>query len=576
MKSIQRLFTARQHTQLYPLRTILQWLRTRWRRHKLQALLNTFVGIASVLLRLGFVWCTKLIIDIATGTHHDLTLSTASLLLIVLVVGEILLSIASRWIRALLGVRAQNAMQGHLFAHLLRASWMSLKPFHSGDLINRAEKDVTNLTTFLTDELPLMLTTLVQFLGAFLFLYYMHSTLALIVIVLIPIFLLMSRLYVGRMRKLTHLVRQHQGNIQSTLQESVQHRALIKALCYTDEILSRLGLQQRALRHDMMQQTRISTITSTVLMFGFSTSYLIVFLWGVSQLQAGLITYGSLMAFIQLVGQIQSPARAMTRFVPRIIDVLTATERLMQLYDTTEETHTDAPQLHGAIGVALEGISYNYTDGERQIFDDVNLHFPPGSRVAIVGETGVGKTTFMRLLLAFIEPTRGQLYLYDESHKQPITPSSRCNYAYVPQGNTLFSGTIADNLRMGHPQATEADMHEALKAACADFVFALPEGINSRCGEMGDGLSEGQAQRISIARALLSKGGLLLLDEATSALDVATEERIVKHIMQRDLCPQTILCITHRPSIIKYCTHVVTLERGKVSMSVVSDENANG
>lgn len=570
---IRRLFGSSQHyTKFYPLRTILLWLRTMWRQHRLQATLNTLVGIVTVLVRLGFVWCTKLIVDIATGANDSLALSTAAMVLIGLVLGEIALSITSRWIKAILGVKAENAMQAQLFSHLLRANWASLKTFHSGDLINRAEKDVTNLTNFLTDELPLMLTTLVQFVGAFLLLYYMHSLLALIVVVLIPIFLLMSRLYIKRMRHLTHLIRQHQGDIQATLQESVQHRALIKALCYTNEILGRLGVQQFALRRDIVAQTRISTITSTVMMLGFSGGYLIVFLWGVVQLEAGLITYGSLMAFIQLVGQIQSPARSMTRFVPRIISVLTATERLMQVYAIEQEAQQADYMLKGAVGVKIEGMSYVYDDGERQIFNDVSLHFPAGSRVAIVGETGVGKTTLIRLLLAFISPTSGQILLYDTKQTCEVAPKLRCNYAYVPQGNTLFSGTIASNLRMGNPQATKAEMEEALHAACADFVFTLPDGIDSRCGEMGDGLSEGQAQRIAIARALLANGGLLLLDEATSALDVATEERVVKHIMSRTLRPQTMICITHRYSIIKYCTHVVELERGKVTMREISTQ----
>lgn len=572
MIRLKRLFATKTYTQLYPLPQILQWQRAIWSQHKLQASLNTIIGIASVLLRLGFVWCTKLIIDIATQAQQNISLTTASAILIGLVVAEIVLSVISRWIKALLGVKAQNAMKANLFTHLLKAEWASLKPFHSGDLINRSEKDVTNLTSFITDEVPLMLSTLVQFLGAFLLLYYMHSTLALLIIVLIPVFLLISRLYVKRMRHLTHIVRQHQSDIQATLQESIQHRALIKALCYADNSMRRLTAQQGALRQDIMRQTHISTATSTVMMIGFSTTYLIVFLWGVSQLQSGLITYGSLMAFIQLVGQIQSPARSMTRFVPRIIDVLTATERLMQIYDIAQEQASQQATLQGAIGVRIDHLSYSYPDGERQIFENVSLHFPPGSRVAIVGETGVGKTTLIRLLLAFIQPTKGRLTLYDTYHAYDVTPASRHNYAYVPQGNTLFSGTIADNLHMGCPEATEEEMHEALRAACADFVFTLPKGLNSRCGELGDGLSEGQAQRIAIARALLARGGLLLLDEATSALDVTTEERVVQHIMQRTHRPQTMLCITHRHNIVKYCTHVVTLERGQVTMRTVSPQ----
>ncbi len=557
----------RKENSLYDTRQILAWLWSAWQQHRLQALLNTLIGIAIVCVNLAFVWGTKLIIDIATHTENRLTIKQAAAFLITLIIIEISLSIASRWVKTLLGVKAQNKMQKHLFAHLLNSEWSGLKPFHSGDLINRTEKDVSSLVTFLTDELPSMITTVVQFVGAFLFLFYMNQTLAIIVAIILPLFILVSKLYLRRMRSLTHQVRDSESRIQSVLQESVQHRSVVKALSQNLVILERLSNIQQLLRRQVLTQTKLSTVTSTLMNVGFAAGYLTAFLWGVINLQSGLITYGSLMAFIQLVGQIQTPARNITRFIPKIISILTASERLMELYDIKPEAAGVPQHLHNAVGIKLNDVTYAYTSDGRLIFDRVSLNIPQGSRVAIIGETGVGKTTLIRLLLAFVKPVSGNVYLYDAQRQVEVSPQTRCNYAYVPQGNTLFSGTIADNLRMGNNAATEQQMTEALKAAHADFVLKMPEGLATRCGELGDGLSEGQAQRIAIARALLSNAGLLLLDEATSALDEKTEETVVKNIIGRQVA-QTMLCVTHRPTIIKYCTHVVRLSRGKVTVEV--------
>ena len=551
---------------LYSNREVAVWIGRTWSRHKLQATLNTAVGIAIVLTKLAFVWATKICIDIATGHDTGFGLRGAGAMLVGLIVLEITLAICARWIKASLGVRAVNVMKRDMFTHLLMCEWTGLKRFHSGDLINRSEKDVATVTTFLTDDLPYMITTVVQFLGAFLFLFYMNSTLALIVAVILPVFILISKMYFRRMRELTHEVRTSESKIQSKLQESVQHRAVIKALSRSHTVIRQLNLLQLVLRKQVLAQTRISTFTTTLMNIGFSTGYLVAFFWGVVSLREGIITYGSLMAFIQLVGQIQVPAREITRFIPKIIGVFTAGERLMELYEVKEEalpSFGGEEEIKGAIGIELKDVSYSYTPASRKIFEHLDISIPPGSKVAVVGETGVGKTTLIRLLLAFVKPTTGHIYIKGEDKTAEVKPGSRINYAYVPQGNTLFSGTIGDNLRMGNPFATEADMYEALRMAQADFVASLPDGLDTRCGELGDGLSEGQAQRIAIARALLHEGGLLLLDEATSALDADTEEAVVQRLIASER-RQTILCITHRLGIIKHCTHIIRISRGGV------------
>jgi len=301
-------------------------------------------------------------------------------------------------------------------------------------------------------------------------------------------------------------------------------------------------------------------MSSTLLSIGFGTGYLVTFLWGVDSLQAGTITYGMMISFIQLVGQIQGPFRDMTRFVPVLISTLTASERLLELEEVPLEDDDDPISFPGGAGVRFTDISFQYKEGGRPILSRFSCDFPKGSTTAILGETGAGKTTLIRLILALLKPVEGKIEMYDGMQTVKVSPRTRNNLVYVPQGNTLFSGTIRENLLLGNPEATEAEMREALETACAGFVMDRPNGLDAVCGELGAGLSEGQAQRIAIARALLRKGSVLLLDEATSALDMQTEQQLLKNLSSRE-AGQTIICVTHRPAVIAYCSQVVEMKR---------------
>ena len=300
-----------------------------------------------------------------------------------------------------------------------------------------------------------------------------------------------------------------------------------------------------------------------LLSIGFATGYLVTFLWGVDSLQAGTITYGMMISFIQLVGQIQGPFRDMTRFIPVFISTITASERLMELEEMPLEDDSDPITFTQGAGVRLTDVSFHYKEGGRTILSHFSCDFPKGSTTAILGETGAGKTTLIRLVLALLKPTEGKVEMYDGNQAVKVSPRTRNNLVYVPQGNTLFSGTIRDNLLLGNPEATEEDMREALETACAGFVMDRPDGLDAICGELGAGLSEGQAQRIAIARALLRKGSILLLDEATSALDMQTEKQLLKNLSQRE-AGQTIICVTHRPAVMEYCTQVIEMKRSLI------------
>ena len=544
------------------LHVLSAWLWRAWQGHRMQASLNVIVGLAQVVTELALVWVTKLTIDAATGQSQQISVTTGLLLMVLVIMMEMCLGIASRWIRAVLGVRAQNKMQRSFLDRLLNSEWIGLRRFHTGDLLNRMVRDVGDVIRFLTESLPSLLIAIFQFFGAFLFLYIMDRRLAVIVVLILPVFLVMSRLYVRRMRTISHRVRDLEARVQSIVQESLQHSLLLKSLVRGREMEIKLDDTQRELHREVVRRTKYATISGGVMNLGFAAGYIFSFSWGVLSLQQGLITYGALLAFVQLVGQIQRPVRTLTHFIPVFIGAFTATERLMQLDEIPLEEETPDTPATPPVGVRVEGVHYAYADGGRAIIENLTYDFPPGSISAIIGETGAGKTTLIRLMLSVLHPTAGNLSLYTADGEAPLSPATRCNFAYVPQGNTLLSGTIRENLLLGNPLATEEEMRAALTTAAADFVWQRSHGLDTRCGEIGDGFSEGQAQRISIARALLANAPVILFDEATSSLDTQTEREVVRRIVENK-GNTTLIFVTHRSEVLKYCSQTLKLNKLK-------------
>ena len=542
----------------YSVQTIMKWLWKAWRGNRLQAFLNALIGLLGAAVSLAQVWAVQRAINVAEGAVSG-SIYWAVGLMAALILVRFALSISSTWIHNILGIRAQNQMQQQMLDRILRSEWHGKESRHSGDMLNRLELDVSSVVHFLTEVIPSTLSTAALFIGAFYYMYRMDNHIALIIVVLVPMFVGLSRIYIPKMRALTREVRDSDSKVQSVLQETIQNRILIKTLESDDLMVGRLEDTQSELRHKVVKRTAFRVMSGFIVNFGFSLGYLIAFLWSALRLSAGTLTFGGMTAFLQLVNRIQSPAHSLMQLVPHFVSVFTAAERLMELEEDPLEEQGSPIYMKSPCGIRLNNVTYAYPSSHEQLstIENLSFDFKPGTCTAILGETGAGKTTLIRLILSLLKSQNGHIEVYNQKNKREMSPRLRCNFVYVPQGNTLLSGTIRENLRLGSLTATDKDMYDALHTACADFIKELPDGLDTVCSERGGGLSAGQAQRIAIARALLRNRPVMLFDEATSALDPETERKLLENVLgQRN---KTVLFITHRPAVVEYCDQVLRI-----------------
>ena len=544
------------------MRTVLKYLRWLW-AHSAGArgavLANILLGTLSVGLNLYFIWLCKHLVDIATGVATG-NLPFYTGLVIAVVILRLGVSALNVRLENLTGSKMNFVIRKGLYSCLLQSEWLGKERRHTGDTVNRLETDVSTVTSVICSDVPQIFTTLVQMVAAIVFLCTMEWRLAVLLVVVTPLFVLFSKLFFRRLREMTRGIRETESEVQSHLQESLQHRMVIQSMENESRMEDRLdGLQGREYGQ-IVERTRFNVIARTMVSAAFSFGYIAAFLWGVYGISKGSLTFGVMTAFLQLVGQIQRPLVNLTRQVPSFVYATASIDRLMELEDAPKAEAVEPVPLEAPAGIRVRGLGYRYPDGKRMILKDLDFDFPPGSRTAIVGETGAGKSTLIRLMLALLKPVEGSVTLYDAIREVDASPATRCNLVYVPQGNTLFSGTVRENLLMGNPDATEDQMADALRTAVADFVLSLPEGLDTRCGEGGAGLSEGQAQRIAIARGLLRPGSILLLDEFSSSLDPATEAQLMENLTKK-AAGKTMIFITHREKIAQHCERTCPIRR---------------
>ena len=543
----------------YSIGRISRWIWDSSRDNRLQAILNTSIGLLDVALALLSVWTVQRAIDIASH-QLDGDVIMAVVWMALVISGTFVLDFCSTWVKNYYGVRAQNRMQRRMLGHILHSEFQGRNSMHSGDVINRLESDVNTVVNFVAETIPNAVSVFCLFVGAFVYLYSLDNRLAIIIVIMFPLFLLVSKIYVSRMRELSRDVRNSDSMVQSLLQESIQNRILVKTLEGEDTIIDKLTTQHDVLHRKVIRRTKFSVFSSMLVSIGFASGYIVAFAWGALRLAAGTLTYGGMSAFLQLVNRVQRPARALTNLAPQFVSVFTAAERLMILEDVPLEKQGEQIPLAGPCGIAVRNVTYAYPETpDKIIIRNLSFDFKPGTCTAVMGETGAGKTTLIRMILALLKPVEGSVNIYNMVKDIPVSPQTRCNIIYVPQGNTMMSGTIRENLQMGNVDATDDEMYEALDVACADFVRSLPDGLDTEFSEQGGGLSEGQAQRICVARALLRNCPLMILDEATSALDSETEKKLLNNLLTDK--SRTIIFITHRQVVLDYCDASLHLMR---------------
>ena len=535
---------------------ILRWLWDASKGYRLSIFTIGLISTMSVAVAMGNVWISKHLIDIATHSV-DGDLIQFIILFASCAVVQILFSVTISRLETKTEVSLRNSLHYKYFKKIMESRWSGKEAFHTGDMLSRLDGDVAKVADTLSRTMPAVIATVIQLIAALLFLGSMDWRLTLVVLLIMPAALLLSRAYVNRMRRLTNDIRTTDSRIYTHLQENIQHRVLITSFENTDQAIESLDDYHEDLQRQTITRNNYNLFSRSIVQLGFSAGYVTAFSWGVTGIAAGTITFGTMAAFLQLVGQIQRPISRMSRQFATAVHTVTSVDRLCEL-ELPQERRGEPIRLEGKVGVRFTDVDFTYPDGTRKTIDAFSHDSKPGSLTAVVGETGIGKSTLIRLMLSLLSPDKGKITFYNADTEVEISPRTRCNIVYVPQGNTLVSGTIRDNLLMGKPDANEQEMRDALYTAVADFVYDLPDGLDTVCGEKGAGLSEGQAQRIAIARALLRPGAVILLDEPTSALDTQTEQLLLQRISAH-LEGRTLIMVTHNQQTAQLCVDKVLM-----------------
>lgn len=540
----------------------VRWFNKAVRPYRAAIAVMMFCHVLLAACSVGFVFTSKRLVDLAVAILQEGGVNSGLWIWAGVMIGIVILRIGLNALKTYLQTRTEinlkNRLRRRLFDVLLHLQSDGSAKFHSGDLLNRMQEDVRVVSTAFSASIPNLLGTSLQFIAAFVFLMYLDARLGLLVIVIVPAGLLVGKYITSRIKGLTHDIRKSDSQVQSHLQESLQHIALLQTMEHTQTSGASLEGLQGELYSNELRRVRFSILSRIFIALAFQAGNTAAFLWGVFGISHGTVTYGMMTAFLQLVAQIQRPLIEISSQIPSVIHATASIDRIIDLESLPREEVAEPQLLDGTAGIMVSDVTFAYPGTDVNVLEHFSHDFVPGSRTAIVGPTGAGKSTLIRLLLSLLKPQSGSITIYSGSAELPVSPSTRCNLVYVPQGNSLFSGTIRDNLLMGNPEATEQQMRDALHTAAADFVFDLPSGIDSQCFEAGAGLSEGQAQRISIARALLRPGTILLLDEFSSALDAETETTLMERLTA-ELSGHTMIFITHRDKIIDYCTSTLRL-----------------
>lgn len=533
----------------------IKWAWSITRGYRSALLVYFVLELLAITFSLLFVLWSKQAIDIATQSSTAnlktaLALVVSSLLLVLILRG------ISSWLNERTRIRMGLKLQYQMIDEQMMSAWQVAKSWHSGDIQVRIYSDCNEVVGMIAHSGVSFLLTLIQLLTSFVFLWTMDPMLAFIVVAITPLFLL-SKLYFKKMRRLSREVKQEESNFGEVMQENLRFRMLIRAMDLLKGRRKKLEQSQASIYRLKTEQMNFSTLTQVAMKLTINIGYLLTFIWGVYRLHVGQISFGTMTAFLQLVGRIQTPILTLFGFVPLFIRFRTSIERLMELTSGGKESIVESEKLSGLKAILIEQLTFRYAD--YKVIDGLNIEVRVGQPTAILGASGKGKTTLIRLLLAVLQAEKGRICLEDASQIYLLTAGHRINFAYVPQGNSLFSGTIKENLLMGGMFVDEKRIQYAIWLACAEFIYDLPKGIDTVIGESGYGLSEGQAQRIAIARAMIRDGDIWLFDEITSALDREIADKLVDRILQEGK-DKICLFVTHDFKLAENCKQTIYMK----------------
>lgn len=542
-----------------------KWLLSQCKSVILYLILIIVLGLLESTSNVYKAVVTKNLIDAATNSNISAIL-TPLIILGSLIIGDLIANYALALLNTYCSTKLTNTIQKKLYTHITYCEWTEGSKYHSGDLISRIINDTSSITNLIVYTLPNIISLSFTIISSFIILLSYEPIVALLTITIAPIALIFSRLY-GKKLKYIHLSNQeNEAKYLSYMQESIKNRLIVKTFCLEAHNIQNFSNIQNKRINLSLSRSSISTLYSSTINFSYWATYFLIFCLGSFRISNGTLTFGTLTALIQLSINVQAPLSSLASSLSQFITAYASTERLMTIEGLSLETVSKVKKAQLTFMPSIieyNNVTFGYKDSS-PILKDMFLNLFPGEIVALVGLSGEGKTTLIRLLLSLIKPKSGTIKLLTNDKDIEISPDTRHHISYVPQGNTLFSGTIADNLRYGFLEATDKDIENALKAACAwDFVNNLPDKTETLIGEQGTGLSEGQAQRLVIARALISRKPILILDEVTSALDMDTEVKVLKSIKNLDYHP-TCIIITHRPSALAICNRVLKLSGGNI------------
>ncbi len=539
-----------------------KYLRWYWQQTdgiRARLLTRIVTGLIQVGLGLLLVWLSRRFIDVSIW-KDDMARDIAVLFAVVALL--VVMRQTVFYLTNITDTLLQNAMRRRLFRLVMgRKMYAGTAALHSGDVCQRLEQDVLAVSTIVTTVLPGMVVTLVQLVCAFLLMHFFDSWLAWSLLLSTPIVIVCAKYLSHKLKQMSLEIRKEESDIQKTIQESVEQSLAIKVLQGESVMTGRLQEKQSRLEQLVRRRVKFTLVSRLLLGLSFSFGYFGAFVYGGIQLRNGVVTIGVMTAFLQLVSQIQTPILTLLGMIPQLIHSTASVDRMAEVEHLEQEESLSSaqPTANGSIGIRLEGITYSYPDSQKTILDSFTHDFKPGTSTALLGETGRGKTTLLRIISGLAIPQEGKVSLYEANNREITGAEMRRHIVYVTQGNTLMSGTIRANLLLAQPEATEEELNKALHTAVADFVFRLPQGIDTVIGEHAARLSEGQAQRIAIARGLMKEGKVMLLDEISSALDTETERELLSRL-SREYPGRTIVCVTHRPEAAKACGEILTLK----------------